>query len=298
MPVLRTWSKDKRVKFWLPRQSSPEPEVDRSELVGFFLPVLNNIDLIEGMYHSFVRSMPIGYPFGLIALDGGSTDGTLEFLQANMVTYSNRITSTEKIPEDITGLCKLTEEVAIRMLLGNYNKSQNVFKGEQDFGYIGYLHSDMDFMTEGWVKLLVSECKKDDNIGIIGPRTEQSETMEQRVKFGNVHPMIMPVRVLKDHYRHFGCFVDPELYFQVGYCDWDLQLRSMTKLGYKSLIYRDAFVRHPMCGTRPTLHKADPQRNKAFEYNRDYWCNKWGLDFTDDPFHLLAVGKIKIERTV
>ena len=285
MPVLRTWSKDKRVKFWLKNHDTPEPEVDRSKVVGFFLPVLDSIKLIEGMYNSFLRSMPLNYPFALIVMDGGSTDGTLEYFQANCVTYSNKITSKEIIPENITGLCRGTDEVATRLL-------------KDDFGYIGYLHADMEFTTDGWAGKLVEVCESDHQIGILGPRTEQNKTMEKEMKFANVSPWIAPVRVVEDHIKHFGFMFDPGLYFQVAYCDWDLHMRNMFVLRYKSMICRDIHVSHPMCGTRPDLHKADPRRDLAVNANRDYWCKKWGLDFIDDPFKLLQSGRYKIERTV
>ncbi len=298
MPVLKTWSKDPRVKFWLQNHDAPEPEVDRSKLVGFFLPVLNNIKFAEGVYHSFVRSMPVGYPFAIIVMDGGSTDGTAEFFAANCETFSNTLTSKEIIPENITGLCKLTDNVAVRMFFGDYEGDEARFTREEDFGYIGYLHSDMEFRTEGWVGELVELCEQDDQVGIIGPRTEQNYDMPGRLKAGNVCPMIMPIRVLKDHYKHFGYYTDPEFFFKVGYDDWDLHLRNMIRLGYKSLIYRDVYVSHPMCGTGPGLFRADANRAVAFNHNRDYWCRKWGFESTEDPFTLLEGGRIKVERAV
>lgn len=298
MPVLKTWGKNNKVKFWVESHDSPDPKIDQSKIVGFFMPVLNNIQLAEKVYESFINSMPLNYPFGLIVLDGGSDDGTFEYFQEKCVTYSNVITSKEVIPENITGLCKGTDEVAIRMLLGNYKKDEDRFAHEGDFGYIGYLHTDMEFRTVGWAKILVDICEKDEDIGIIGPRTEQNESMEEEFKFANVSPFIMPTRVVKDHYKNFGYLFDPQLWFQVGYCDWDLHLRNMVKLGYKSLVYRHVFVSHPMCGTRVDLHRKDPRRNSAFEENKRYWCKKWGLVFDDDPFKKKQRGELKVERTV
>lgn len=297
MSVLKTWSQDKRVKFWLEDENAPEPEVDRSKIVGCFVTTLNGIDLIKKMYETFVKSMPLNYPFALIAIDGGSGDGTIEYLQSKDVTvYGNKITSKDVIPENITGLCKGTENVAVRMLFGVYRDGKF---SHEDFGYIGILHADMEFRQEGWLEKLVNICEGDEQIGILGPRSEQAGMGTDEIFATNIFPCIMPLKVLKDHYEHFGFLIDSELYFAISHCDRDLHSRNMFQLGYKSLAYGGAEVYHPMNGTRRVLNKKYPEeRRRAAEHNIKHHCSKWGVTKRESPFALILAGKRKIERTV
>ncbi len=289
--ILRTWSQDPRVKFWTETQYCPEPYVDRKRLVGWFLPVLDNIELMPGMWKSFTESMPLNYPFAIIALDGGSTDGTLEWLVANMLTYSNEITSKDVLPENITGLVKPpTENVGVRLLAGDFDGN---FSKEKDFGYIGYLHSDMKFpkpegkYERGWESMLVELMDENPKIGIIGPRTQQcgygdDKWTKEGFTTASVSPFFIRMKCLKEHYEKVGGLIDPELWFQIGYCDWDMHMRNM-RMGWKSYIPSHIEVDHPMCGTRPTLHAKDPQRDVAFKENQAYYCQKWGVNHLYDP---------------
>jgi hypothetical protein len=182
------------------------------------------------------------------------------------------------------------------MLLGEYNKETHSFPNPLGFTHISYLHSDMTFPQFDWVQKLYDKFKQHPSVGIFGPRTEQCTYEDQYwtddMIEASVAPFFITIPCLADHYKRIGGLIDPELYFQVGYCDWDMHLRNY-KLGYESKVFKDVFVDHPMCGTRPELDRKDPARKKAFFYNQGYWCNKWRRHAIQDPMGCIRKGLIK-----
>ena len=95
--------------------------------------------------------------------------------------------------------------------------------------------------------------------------------MVPEFKEGNVAPFIISVNKMAQHHAKYGWFYPPEMYFCVGYCDWAMHHRFMS-FGWKSLVWRDVFVMHPMMGTREIIYRTDrPERDKAFRHNQEYY---------------------------
>lgn len=244
-------------------------EPDRSRLVGMFMPVLRCRELVQKSCQSVMASMPDNYSYGLCVIDGGSNDGTVEWCnEEKIVCYGNH---QHDWPWATTGLCKDTPNAAIWALLGKYIADEDRFEKEGRYAYICWLHSDMNFHQVGWLENLVNEYEKIPDVGILGPATDQYDGMEEWMREGNVAPFIISVKNLKRHYKEYGWFYPPEMWFCVGYCDWAMHWR-FKKLGLRSLVTRKSLVRHPMMGTREGLYKDGRQeRDRAWEDNKSYY---------------------------
>lgn len=278
MSCLHTLPDDPQVKVWGDLYQK-DFDIDRDNLVGLFLPTFNSIDLIESCYMSLIRSMPHGYPFGITVVDGGSTDGTLNFLNGIVEVH----TAGSIKGYDTTGLCKDTPNACIEVLLGKWDPKSCTFENEDRYGYICWIHTDMDFCQDGWLLNLVNKYNDIDNIGILGPETVKHNDPNRKGDFpGNVAPFIISVKVLKECYKKYGYFIDPKLWFCIGHCDWDMHRRFMYEMGYKSYITSDSFVRHPGAGDRVNLDKLDKTRVDARRENAEYYEQKWKTH--KDPF--------------
>jgi hypothetical protein len=250
-----------------------DPDFDPYKLsdriVGLFMPVYKCKDLMVKSIKSLVNTMPENYPFGLVVIDGDSGDGTVQWCRENGIVCVGK--HTPDWQWDTSGLCKETPNACIQTLLGNWKTDTKEFGYGGRYTHIGWLHSDMEFPDTGWLGKLVSMYDEHPEFGILGPQTDQYIGMKEEFREGNVAPFIISVDKLKQHYEHHGWFYPPQMWFCVGYCDWAMHHRFM-KLGYKSMIARDIFVKHPMMGTREMIYRTDRTvRDRAFRENQQYY---------------------------
>lgn len=275
------------MKFWGHLYHDTRP-VDHSKLVGIFMPIWNRRELAEASYSSLIRSMPKDYPFGFIALDGGSTDGTYEYFKGHVPVFR---TGDDGFPYDIDGLLTKdnTPNVGVEMWLGKYDAATDRFENEDRIGYICWIHCDMDFVTDGWLPKLVKIYESYPDMGILGPASSEAaewykEKWSQDGEWeipGNVAPWIMSVEKLKVFYRRYGYMLDPGFWWPVACDDWDMHRRA-AECNMKSLITRQVVVLHPSGGTRVELSDTHAKWVEADRTNRDYYRQKWGT--SDDPF--------------
>lgn len=293
MTCLHTWIQDKWVKYWGDLHQETL-EFDRSRLVGIFMPIWNRRKLAEASYTSLIRSMPPNYPFGFIALDGTSDDGTLEYFQGQVPTFGAHSPEHE-FPYDIEGLLTKdnTPNVGVHMWLGRWLEEEGRFENPDRVGYICWVHCDMDFVREGWLGDLVNIYEQDPEMGILGPASsEAADWMEKKWQAegkyevsGNVAPFLISVEVLTECYKKYGYFLDPGFWWPVACDDWDMHQR-MRELGYKSIITKRTVVVHPSGGTRVPLSDTHPDWLEADSHNRAYYVKKWDTDkhpFEVDP---------------
>lgn len=255
--------------------------LDRDKLVGIFLPVLKNRKLIEKCISSLYESMPEDYPFGIVVIDGGSEDGTVEWCEKQHIQcFGNHLPHSEW-PWKTSGLCKDTPNASIEAMLGKYIKSENRFEKEDRYSHVCWIHSDMTFPQEGWLRTLVDHYDDNPKYGILGPKTQQYPNLDGD-REGNVAPFIISVEKLKKHYEKYGWFYPPDRWFCVGYCDWEMHHRFMS-FGWKSMITSKAYVDHAMLGTRQGLHQQAPkERQDAFMYNKQMYIETYKTE--DDPW--------------
>lgn len=292
---LHTWQKDPWVKYWggMSRKDphdaiggfhQNEVDFDRSKIVGIWMPVRDRRAMTEAAYSSLIRSMPGHYPFGFIAFDGGSTDGTLEYLQGHVPVFGKH-SPKEEFPYSIEGF--MTEDcvpnVGVEMWLGKYDPETDKFENEDRIGYICIVHNDMDFVREGWLPKLVELYEQIPDVGILGPLSHEMTGAEVKGKEeegtleidGNVYPFIISVEAIKHSYRKYGYFIDPGFNWIVGWDDLDMHYR-FREMGYKTLITHRTFVIHPLGGVRDELAAKDSDWVGAETRNRNLQLSKWG----------------------
>ena len=253
------------------------------KVVGIFLPVLNNRQLIEKCLASLAASMPDGYLFGIVVVDGGSKDGTVEYCRDYGIQCLGNHLPDDEWPWQTSGLCKDTPNACIEALLGKHIKAENRFEFEDLYSHICWIHSDMTFPQHGWLGSLVDHYDAHPNYGILGPKTQQYEGMAEGDREGNVAPFIISVDKLKKHYQKYGWFYPPDRWFCVGYCDWEMHHRFMS-FGWKSMVTSKVYVDHAMLGTRQGLHQQAPkERHDAFTYNKEMYVETYKTE--DDPWN-------------
>jgi GT2 family glycosyltransferase len=230
--------------------------------------------LAEGTLNSLYRSFPKNREFGLIALDTGSTDGTYEYLKQQIPIFKSK-----DLNKDIDGPMAKDPppNVAIELWLGKYDKESNKFEKEDELDYLCWIHSDMDFICEGWLDELIRIYETDKDICFLSPSTsvyppEISKTLHQ----GNSSPLLISVEMIKNFYKHYGYFLEPKLFWCVAYDDWDMHFR-VREMGYKSLVTPTTTVIHYTGGTTLNLCKL-PGWNEARRQNLDYYKQRWGTE--------------------
>lgn len=243
------------------------------EFVGLILTTCNDVELTKILLPSLQRSMGVGYPFMLIAIDSGSTDGTLEYLQSVRVPVFGPHLSKDKFLYQTEHLCQALN-AGIGMFLG-HNPDAGKFEKQDAQGYIGWIHADMEFPEEGWLEKLVKICEDDPTIGKLGPDDWDAPKLSEaeRLRSGNTCPWIMPVHALLKLWEKDGMFFDENYWFTQNYDDWDLN-RRLINYGYKVLIVNDVRMKHEGMGTRKT-HQ-DPKYQQAALHNRRHYVSKWG----------------------
>lgn len=259
-------------------------DIDRNKLVGFFMPVLNCKTLLEGTYNSLVNSMPKYYPFGMIAIDTGSTDGTKEYIQQQVPTYG----PFDLLPYDVCGPTAKDSvpNVAVELWLGKYDKSIDKFEHEDAIKYLCWIHSDMDFVTHNWLEKMIDVYESDPNICFLSPTVVQHETRTNEYQ-ANAAPLLISVQMMKNFYRRYGFFLDPSLHWCVAYDDWDMHFR-VKEMGFKSLVTHRVKVIHYTGGTTLDLARRggwDKWRNENFLIYQRKWktdkqpfpAGEWGI---------------------
>lgn len=232
-------------------------------VVGLFMPCWNDRPLVERAVCSLEASMPYGYRYGLIAVDGGSTDGTTEWLTKHDIPWV-------ALPQPRkNGMNEMVE-----LWLGSYDPVSDCFAREGLLDFVGFIHTDADYnLQAGWLGRLAD--KYNPTIGCIGP----AHNNETRMLGHGLHPancpiFIISVQALKLLYRTHGWWIDPNYWTGTSYCDWDMQW-NLKKLGLRSVIDGDATVDHFCQGTRARLWTTDENFRRRDNENREYYYSKW-----------------------
>jgi len=194
----------------------------------------------------------IDYPYEIVVADGGSTDGTLEYLR-NLDNIN------------------LIEQGKLTGAIKAYNETFQKAKGDYILGF----NDDMVIFPE----VLVNSCKlmdNDEQIGIIGPKTQET-------KYGNLHNMflqIIPYWMILPKMHIFRAAVLKETnyfdpHFRSYYIDIDCPLKVLKK-GYTILTTRDVGIIHYR------LHDGDVNIAKATNIKKlqtdsefEYFQKKW-----------------------
>lgn len=258
-----------------------DPYALSKKVVGMFMPVYKCKDLVINSITSLVNTMPENYPFGLIVVDGGGGDGTVQWCRENGIVCVGQHTPGWKWKTN--GLCFETPNASIETLLGPWEADRKEYVRGHSYSHICWLHSDMEFPEIDWLGKLVEVYDQHPEFGILGPMTDQYLNMPEEFREGNVAPFVISTEKMAKHHAKYGWFYPPEMYFCVGYCDWAMHHRFMS-FGWKSMIYRDIFVKHPMMGTREIIYRTDrSERDRAWDHNQKYYKDTYKT--LNDPWN-------------
>ena len=194
----------------------------------------------------------------LVAIDNGSTDGTVEYLKQEGIDH---VANKENL-----GIAKA------------WNQGIERSKGD----YICIINNDI-IASKGWLSSLIEEYEKVPDAGVMGPGTREGLLDYNFEKYsGSYVKKMKGVRekhlsgwcflVHKDKFREAGVFSEE---YKVGYCeDTDFRLRLKQK-GWESYVTGAAFVHH---FGNITLGKIKKKQTNRFELDSIKKLNeKWNL---------------------
>lgn len=236
------------------------------ETVGFLVVSYNDLELSKKMYPSLVSSMPPGTAWGLQVVDGGSTDGSLDFWsrvspvigpgnEHMKVFYPNR------------------EDEDYKKLSVCLNDGIAAFLRNTQINYVCHIHPDMEFPEVGWAEKMLEHMQKNQDVAKLGVRI-MGQDDGAGDSSGNQCPWMMHRSILEQLIEKDG-FVFDEKYIGIGgYEDWDLA-RRLVAMNHRVWITNDTRVKHIGAGTR-----FGPGRNTNPEmhHNAMLYQQKWGTN--------------------
>lgn len=258
---------------WVFSNGDPAP-VDRSQLVGLFMPSYNNVDIIRRALDSLIKGMPDGYSFGLIVVDGGSTDGTVKAVTDN---YPFPVVGPHMGMAALQQPAKNVLNVAAELWLGPYDRVTNKFAQDDRMGYLGFIHTDGLYdVQQGWLKVLTDICQADPTIGCLGPWHYAKEPANLNNYSWNPPMFVLPLRTLRASYQRYGWWIDPNFWAGTAFCDWDMGRRFMGELGLKVEIAPKSKIIHLGNGSRATLCHTVSWWARNNNENRNHYVARWG----------------------
>jgi len=188
-------------------------------MISLCIPTYNRLPHLKKCLNSIFNGFE-NYPYEVIVADGGSTDGTLEYLR--------ELDNIKLIEQGkLTGVTKACN-ICFKVASGNYVTSLN-----DDF--------------EMYPDVLVKACKlmdKEKEIGMIGPKMQET-------KYGNLHNVLLwvkPYWTLLPKIFLFRSSVLKEIgyydeHYRAYFQDVDTPL-MVLKLGYTIISTRDTAITH------------------------------------------------------
>lgn len=236
----------------------PQPRPPVVPQVTILIPTFNRLELTKQCIENIRLHTQSSYE--ILAVDNGSTDGTVRWLEHNSINY-----------------------IENKQNMGfGYACNQGIMSSYSD--YVVILHNDV-LVTSRWLESLINHMEKDPSLGIIGPCTnlgapsqripvdyemvyqlesfawrqyQENKSKIEPVEYLGGFCLLIPRWVI----NNIGLF-DTRL--RGGYESWDLCLRSRLA-GYKVAVARDVFVHH--FGGKPS---------SLIEESRRLFSQKWGV---------------------
>jgi len=240
-------------------------------VVSIIVPVYNQLEYTKLCVESIQRYT--SFPYELIFVDNGSTDGTDKYLKT--IPKAKIITNSTNY-----GFAKACNQ-GIRIASGDY---------------ILLLNNDV-VVTEGWLRRMVRCAESDSKIGLVGPVSNyvgSSNQLDQAAKYSTLEEMGQYAEQIAE--KNKGHWVEmPDSDRLVGFCllikrevidtigllderfvlgffeDDDYCMRA-REAGYKLMIAKDVFIHH--FGSR-TFKGNNIDVRAVGIHNRKLFNNKW-----------------------
>jgi hypothetical protein len=239
-------------------------------VTGIILVTCNDMPLLPNMWSSFEESM-VGIPHGLICVDAGSTDGSVEFMRERCWVLG---------PQDFERTKPFASEHTVRKpedfkdLSRCLNLGIDVMRKQKGVHHISHIHPDMDFMNggkgTGWIRFLENYLKEHPDVAKVAPQIDPSPSYEERP--GNQCPWVLRREAIEKLLETDGYVFDVRFLRCWGAEDWDLHKRLLN-LKYKIMIAPGSspIVGHEGMGTRG--RERDGAGGQAA--NMELYCSKW-----------------------
>ncbi len=243
--------------------------------VSVVVVTFNNLDLTRQCLTSIDTYS--GYPrLEIIVVDNNSTDGTREFLmQWQQEAPANR---------------KIILNKRNRGFAAANNQGMALADGE----YIVLLNNDTH-VTPGWIRTLVNHLRRNPQIGIIGPVTNNiGNEAKIEISYTTMEEMLSSSR--NYIYHHLGltfelrtlaffCVMIPRSVYEkvgpldeifgLGFFEDDDYCRRIEEIGLRIVCAEDVFVHHHLSASFDKVQL--DRRQKLFERNKALYEKKWGI---------------------
>jgi len=252
--------------------------IRNAPLTSIIILTCNQIEYTKKCIESIFQNTQ--KPYELIIVDNGSTDGTVEYLEFEILDRNKPV------------VIKVIKNISNNGFSGGNNQGMAAATGD----YILLMNNDV-VVTPGWLERLICCAEKKPEIGIVGPRSNyvsgpqliegvdyDTHTLNGLIEFSN--------NLAGDHSGQaqqilrvvgFCMLIKRAVIDKIGgmddryglgnFEDDDFSLRA-TIAGFQSWIARDCFIHH--FGHRTFIgEKVD--LNKSLHKNWGIFKSKWGL---------------------
>jgi GT2 family glycosyltransferase/tetratricopeptide (TPR) repeat protein len=235
-------------------------------LTSIVIVTANGLECTRQCLESVRRCTPLQYE--IIAIDNGSTDGTVEYLRsaADVKLIENPI--NRGVPAAINqGLCKASGD------------------------YIVLLNNDV-VVPPGWLERMVSVLKRDTKIGLVGPcsnnvsgvqrvaapyrQLSELDAFAESWVTRNAGRTIPTTRLVgfcllltRDAFEHIGLMDER---FGLGNFEDDDYCRRAVLAGYQPMVATEVFVHH---GGSQTFQALGLNMTDILQHNRAVYRRKW-----------------------
>jgi GT2 family glycosyltransferase len=247
------------------------------KIPGLLLTLYDDMGDLPAFWDSLMISIPDKYAYGIIAVDAGSTDGSIQWIKDHGVLT--------------VGPCK---DLSVALNKGIWEFVGDLVEDKGDWVYqrksvssVVWIHPDMRFPEVGWLGKMVEYMYAHPDIGKLHPDLIECPEGDRP---GNQCPWMIPIPVLKklqleimkgrkfpgdSNYKQRGWWYDEGYALCAGKEDWDLNKRILD-LGYKVWITGATKISHRSMGTR-----SRKDNNPAVPINYSLFNRKWKQD---NPF--------------
>lgn len=265
------WTEAARIRDYAPPSTADVPLAPTTGIVSIVILTLNQLDVTQQCVASLQRHTP--EPHEVVFVDNGSTDGTVEWLRAEVARHP---------------AYRLVENTNNEGFARGCNQGIAATSGE----FVLLLNNDV-VLTPHWLKGLLECIERTPQAGIVGPMTNQISGRQrvERPAYEHLEQLSAFAESWRERHRHqrtfaprvvgFCMLFKRELVREIGrldesfgtgnFEDDDLCLRAELA-GHRNLIAGDVFIHHH--GSRSFVGNGiDPRA--AMSRNRARFTAKW-----------------------
>jgi len=262
---------------WIQRVENLSEQVENlssfDPKVSVVVVTYNNIDLTRLCLDS-IEQLTDYDNLEVIVVDNNSTDGSQEYI-TNWASKKSEYIAI--LNDDNRGFSAAN------------NQGLQVASGD----YLVLLNNDTH-VTPGWVRTLIGHLKRNENIGLIGPVTNNiGNEAKIDIQYNSMSEML--IKSAEYTRRHIGqvynlnaaaffcVMMAREVYeqvgpldevFGIGFFEDDDYCRRINQLGLEVVCAEDVFIHHNLSASFDKLKISF--RNELFEKNKKIYEEKWG----------------------